>query len=312
MPTDSKTGDVTTADSTVAFLNGERVDAGSLAVSAFDTGFMMGVSVTEQIRTFGRSAVLLERHLDRLFGGLEQVGIQSPFSRKDFREMVEALVARNGRLLPPEHELGIGICVTPGVRPDFGTGGPTPTTIVYSYGLVADKQRVASEVGFRLRTVGVREIPDACLPKSLKCRSRMHYWLADREATEIEPGSRALLLHVDGTVAEATTASVIFAKDGVLIVPPQDQILASVTLAVTLELAGQLGIGVQRRAFGLPELAAADEILWLSTPVGIAPVTHLDGAVVGDFPGPVTLELRKAWGAMVGLQYGSTDPTDHA
>jgi len=65
-----------------AYLNGEKIPAAEAQVSAFDLGFTMGVSVTEQIRTYARQTPLLGRHLDRLFGGLAIIGLTAPFSRE--------------------------------------------------------------------------------------------------------------------------------------------------------------------------------------------------------------------------------------
>ena len=41
-----------------------------------------------------------------------------------------------------------------------------------------------------------------------KVRSRLHYFLADREAHALESGSRAILCHEDGRASETSTANI--------------------------------------------------------------------------------------------------------
>ena len=70
----------------LAYLNGKKVPAADARVSVFDLGFTMGVSVTEQIRTYRRQTPLIERHLDRLFGGLKICLLYTSPSPRDKRQ----------------------------------------------------------------------------------------------------------------------------------------------------------------------------------------------------------------------------------
>ena len=68
------------------------------------------------------------------------------------------------------------------------------------------------------------------------------------------------------------------------------------TLGYALELAGKLGIPVHRRDIAKTELETADEVMWLTTPVGIAPVTHVNRqAIGGGKQGDITQRLSEAW-----------------
>ena len=89
--------------------------------------------------------------------------------------------------------------------------------------------------------------PRACWPPELKCRSRMHYYLADRQADARYPGSRALMLDVDGFVTETTTSNIVlFEKERGLVMPPRRKILPGITLSVR----GRVGRRDRRRARG--------------------------------------------------------------
>ena len=64
----------------------------------------------------------------------------------------------------------------------------------------------------------VEQTSPRSLPRDLKCRSRMHYYLADLHAHRTDPAARAVLLDSDGTILEATTANILIysASQGLL------------------------------------------------------------------------------------------------
>lgn len=284
------------ANQSLAYLNGQKIAAAEARVSAFDLGFTMGVSVTEQIRTYGRQTPLIERHLDRLFGGLDIIGLTPPLSRVDLMAQVADLINGNGRQLAAGDELGIGICITPGLASAFGQTNDGPTTLVYTYELKSADRAAALLRGIRLTSVSTTEIPASSVPKALKCRSRMHYYLAEQEARATDPNSRALLHDTDGFVAEGTTASVIMVSANEIIAPLKEAVLPGVTLGYALELAANMGIKVRRRDITKAQLESADEVMWLTTPVGIAPVTHVNGqAIDKGAAGNITQRLSEAW-----------------
>ncbi len=279
-----------------AYFNGKKIPAAEARISAFDLGFTMGVSVTEQVRSYARQTPLMDRHLDRLFGGLAIMGLSAPFSREQLTAQVADLIDENGSALAAEDELGIGICITPGLASAYGQTNDGPTTLVYTYELKSADREAMIAGGIRLTSVSTTEVPASSIPKALKCRSRIHYYLAEQEARAADPDSRALLHDTDGFVAEGTTASVIMVRGGEIIAPLKEAVLPGVTLGYALELAAEMGIPVQRRAITKAELESADELMWLTTPVGIAPVTHVNGqAIRKNLSGNITQRLSEAW-----------------
>jgi branched-subunit amino acid aminotransferase/4-amino-4-deoxychorismate lyase len=143
-------------------------------------------------------------------------------------------------------------------------------------------------------------------PTELKCRSRMHYYLADLEAGRKHHGARAILCDSAGRVRETAIANVLLglATDGgvTLVSPPRNTILPGISLKVAIELAAQLGWRFEERNFTLDDLAEADEVLLTSTPWCVLPVTQYEERAIGTgAPGPIFAGLMKAWSALVGL-----------
>ncbi len=291
-------------DEPQAYLNGRFLPFSMVGISPVDAGFVQGTAVAEQVRTFAGKLFHLEDHLIRLEHSLEVVGVDPGLSRAEFAAIAQELMARNHALLAPGDDLGLSVFVTPGLYPAYAGRSPSqPTVCLHTYplpfGLWAEKYGT----GQALVTTDVEQVSPRCWPPTLKCRSRIHYYLADRKAGRIEPGARALLLDRDGRVTEVSTANVLVysAAEG-LISPPQAMILPGISLATIAELAQGLRIPLVYRDLTPAELGGAEELLISSTPWCLLPVVRLNGRPVGGgMPGPVFGRLLAAWSELVGV-----------
>jgi branched-subunit amino acid aminotransferase/4-amino-4-deoxychorismate lyase len=242
--------------------------------------------------------------LARLEQSLRIAGIGLQRSRSELAAIAEELVLRNHPLLTPGSDLGLSVFVTPGPYATYAGSGPAePTVCLHTYplpfGLWAQKYRT----GQALVTTDVQQVPAACWAPALKCRSRMHFYLADRKAGRTEGGARALLLDRDGFVTEASTANVlVYTRGEGLLTPPRDAVLSGISLAVIAGLAREVGIPLSHRKLLPAEVAGAEEVLLTSTPWCLLPVTRFNGRPVGEgVPGPVFARLLGAWSAAVGV-----------
>ncbi len=291
-------------DQPQAYLNGRWIPASQAAVPVGDAGFILGATVTEQLRTFDGKLFRLDEHLDRLRQSVRIVGIEPETSDRELAEIAQELAARNYPLLQPGDDLGLCIFITPGMLGAYeleDAGGPT--VCMHTYPLPFHLWAEKYSTGQALVTTEIRQVSPRCWPPTLKCRSRMHYYLADRRAAEIEPGARALLLDERGFVSEASTANVmIYDRDCGLISPPEDQVLHGISLAVIVELAEKLGIPVGHRDL-LPEaIGSADEVFLASTPLCLLPVTRFQGRPIGEGkPGEIFGRFVSAWNSLVGI-----------
>lgn len=298
----------------VAWADGRVVARSELALPLGDAGFVLGATVTEQLRTIRGRLFLLDEHLARLQESLTVVGIEPPVSLAAIGAAAENVARHNhsvavaaaaswesGPNLGPD--LGLVVFVTPGdVAAQHGGRGGSPRVIVHTFPLAFGLWVDAYERGVALRTVATRQVPDACWPVHAKVRSRLHYHLADREAHAAEPGARAVLEHLDGRVSETSTANIaIVSADGITVPPPADA-LGGVSLGFVRRLAERCGIPWRERSLRAADLAAAAEILLTSTPSCILPATRFDGRPVGQgIPGPTFRRLLAAWSDDVGL-----------
>ena len=290
----------------LAFLNGQLVPAAQALISVTDGGFVQGVTVAEQLRTFGGKLFRLDRHLQRLKRSLEIVGVDPGITGEQMESAAEELIRHNHKLLASGDDLGLTMFVTPGIYSAYSAAATGlhsgPTVGMHTMPIPFHLWNQKYDSGEALAVTDIRQVPNACWPAELKCRSRMHYYLADREARAKFAGARALLLDEQGLVTESSTANVlIFTKQAGLISPPRESILPGVSVAVVEELAGKIGIPFLHRPLTVADVASADEVLLCSTSPCVWGVSTLNGQPIGNGkPGPISRALLTAWSLMVG------------
>jgi len=287
----------------LAWVDGVVITRQSLSLPVGDAGFVLGATVTEQLRTFHGRLFLPEAHRDRLQESLATVGIEPVYSLDEVLTAAAQVASHNHAAGSAADDVGLGIFVTPGDQPSqHGGRGSAPRTVVHTFPLAFQLWAKAYTSGVALRSVSVRQVPDACWPVQTKVRSRLHYFLADRESHAAEPGSRAVVCHLDGRVSETSTANIAIVRHGTIFTPPPSDALVGVSLRCAETLAATLGITWQTRSLTDADLAGADEILLTSTPNCILPATRFNGEAVGTGrPGPTYASLLAAWSRLVDL-----------
>lgn len=292
----------------LAYFNGRLVSEHEISVPVWDTGFIQGVTVAEQMRTFKGKLFRLPQHIQRLGHSLEIVGIDLGAEFGKLAEIAEDLAARNHAMLAPGDDLVLSLFVTPGPYPTVAESPePRPTIGMHTRPLPFHLWAGKYETGQRLMVSDVRQVPTSCWPVELKCRSRMHYYLADRQAQSLDPGARALLLDQQGRVMESSTANVVlYRRAEGLVLPQAEHILPGVSMGVLLELADRLGITCVHRDLSVDDVTSADEVLLCSTSPCLLPVVAVNRQPIGDgTPGPVFQRALLQWSQFAGLDIRS-------
>ena len=287
----------------IAWLDGRQIPRADLVLAVGDAGFVLGATVTEQLRTFGGRLFLPEWHAERFADSLAIAGFEPAWPAAEIFAVAANIARHNHALGRPGGDLGVVVFATPGDLPaQYGGRGSPPRAAIHSFPLAFPLWARAYAEGVALRSVPVMQVPAASWPIALKCRSRMHYHLADLAASAAETGARAILRHADGRVSETSTANVAIVRDGRIITPPPADALPGVSLRYCRDLATGLGLAWEERSLTLDDLAGAAEILLTSTPSCLLPATRLDGRPIGTGgPGLVFQRLLSAWSDRVGV-----------
>jgi branched-subunit amino acid aminotransferase/4-amino-4-deoxychorismate lyase len=291
----------------LVYLNGRMVPVSEAHLPIYDAGVVLGATVSEQSRTFHHRPYKLKEHLDRLYGGLRYTGLDIGLSLEELAAISQDLVAHNAQDLHPEDELGLIQFVTAGELAAYAdmAGQPPrtgPTVCVHTFPLPFERWARQLQTGGHLVTPSIRHVPPPCYNPHVKYRSRMHFFLADREARLVDPEASALLLDIHGNVTETGAANFFIVERGTLSSPTLANTLPGISRATLIELAGKLGIPFVERDIQLPPVLDADEALTTSTPYCLLPVTRINGSPIGTGKlGPVFRRLIDAWSQEVGL-----------
>jgi branched-chain amino acid aminotransferase len=291
----------------LVYLNGRMTPASQAHLAIYDAGIVLGATVTEMTRTFRHKPFRLEDHIQRLYRSLRYVRIDIGLTPEELISISRELLAHNAGLLAEEDELGLIHFVTPGEYKTYAgsAGGParqTPTVCVHTFPLPFELWAEKMQRGAHVVTPSIRHVPPQCYDPKIKYRSRMHYYLADKEAQALDPNAVALLLDLDGNVTETSGSNFMIVERGTIVVPTLRNTLPGISRATVMDLAGKLGVPCVERDFQVYNVMNADEAWLTSTPYGIMPATKINGAPIGDGrPGPLFRRFLGAWSELVGV-----------
>jgi branched-subunit amino acid aminotransferase/4-amino-4-deoxychorismate lyase len=285
----------------LGYLNGEFVTAEQLRLSVVDWGFVQGVTLAEQLRTFAGKPFAVQQHLSRLMNGLTVVGWEQAVLQLDLDSAVQHVAFHNYAQLDPFDDLGICVFVTPGEYPGYGGESSEKIVCIHTYRLPFHLWHTKYQDGLTLLTVATRQVPPECWPPELKCRSRMHYYLAAHEAHRQSPDAVPLLLDHQGRVCETPTANVVayFEGEG-LVSPPRERILPGVSLGHLEALARELDVPMAFRELTPGELEGAEELMLTSTPYCVLPVARFNQRR-WRVPGRLYKQILHAWSLETGV-----------
>jgi D-alanine transaminase len=268
------------------YLNGEYLPADQATVSVNDRGFVLADGVYEVTPVYRGRLFLFDRHAARLQRGLSELRIDLDLS--GWEDIHRGLLSRND-LGDAETSL-VYMQVTRGAAPRthaFPTDPVQPTV----YGFAKAFQRPARErweQGFRAITW-----PDERWHRvDIKTIQLLPNALAMQAAAEA--GAQNVIFVRDGVVTEGGHANVFAVFDGTLVTHPANNlILHGITRGFVLELARELGVPVEERAFSAEALKDADELFYTGTTTEVYPTVEVDGQPLGDGRvGPVTRRLH--------------------
>lgn len=302
----------------LAYLNGQFIPQSEAHLSFADAGFVFGATVTDLGRTFQHRLYRLADHLARFRHSCTLARIAQPISDGELTKIATRLVDHNSGSLKAQEDLALVMFATPGIigylaGQKGGLGDSSPTLGMHTFPLPLARYARWFREGAHLVVPARRQVPALCVDPRIKQRSRLHWWLAEHEAQQLEPGAAALLLDTDGHVTETAVANFLIVRQGVVMTPLKSSILGGISLKVIEEICQDLDIKIEERALTLEECQDADEAMLASTPFCLAGVSRINGIGI-KWPGPITERLLTAWSRNVGLdikaQFLSAEPAE--
>ena len=254
-----------------------------------------GVAVFEGVRAYatatGPAIFRLREHTERLFGSARVYRMAIPFSPAELADAQREVVRANGLHAAYLRPLVFFGAEKIGVDP---RGARVHVAVAaWPWGAYLGAQ--AQERGVRVRTsTFARHHVNAILPRAKVSGGYSVSVLASIEARD-DGYDEALLLDVDGCVAEGPGENLFIVKDGRLYEPEPTSALTGITRDSLITLARERGYEVVSRRLTRDDVYLADEAFFCGTAVELAPIVELDRRAIGDGrPGPITGVLRAA------------------
>jgi len=165
------------------------------------------------------------------------------------------------------------------------------------------------ERGIRIKTSSfTRHHVNIAMCKAKANGQYMNSMLALQEAME-DGYDEALLLDVEGYVAEGSGENFFIVRNGQIHTPDLTSALDGITRQTVMELAADIGVPVIERRITRDEVYIADEAFFSGTAAEITPIRELDNRTIGSGTrGPITTRLQQMFFDAVA---GKTDKYAH-
>jgi len=273
------------------FVGDRLVPREQARVSVFDSSVQGGDAVWEGLRVYRGTIFRLHAHLDRLFASARAMAFAAVPSRERIVDAIVQTLRANGMRDGAHIRLTLtrGEKVTSGMSPEFNRSGPC--LIV----LAEWKAPVYDAAGIRLITSSVRRNPPQCIDSKIHHNNLINNILPKIEANAAGADD-AILLDVEGYVAETNATNLFVVRAGALVTPAADHCLPGITRGVVLELARANGIRAVERRLSLSEVHTAHECFTTGTMGELSPVLEADGRRIGDGAiGPLTRRMQELY-----------------
>ncbi len=274
----------------IVYLNGHFIPESEAKISVFDRGFLFADAVYEVVSVLDGKLIDFDGHMARLARSLDALSINGVMGRDAWLALFRQLVSANGL-----YEGLIYLQVTrgdPGDRSFFWPAETTPPTIVAFTQAVPLVETNAIQNG-----ISVVTLPDLRWGRADIKTTQLLYASMMKMEAKATGADDAWLLRGD-KVSEGTSQNAhIISGDGVLITHPLDrQILHGITRVSMLDLARDLSLAIEERAFSVAEAEEAQEAFVSAASAFVTPVVKINGRQIGDgAPGPITMRLRAAY-----------------
>ncbi|MDX9756962.1 MAG: branched-chain amino acid transaminase, partial [Sulfurimonas sp.] len=293
------------------WMNGKFVAWDDAKVHVLSHTLHYGNGVIEGTKAFktqkGYAIFRLNDHTKRLKESAKITLMDIPYSVEELNKAQVELIAKNeftgdNVYIRPFAFLGYGVM---GV---YHKHAPVETAVAaWEWGAYLGEEGMKK--GIKLKIVSMtRPANTSNMGKAKAVANYLNSQMAKYEA--IDCGyEEALLLDDQGYVAEASGASFFMLKNGVLITPPNDNSLESITQKTVIEIATDMGIKVERRRISREDVYTADEAFLTGTAAEITPVRHVDGRDIGcGSRGEITQKLQSAYFDIV---FGRNEKYEH-
>ncbi len=252
-----------------------------------------GVGVFEGLRAYqtaqGPAIFRLQEHTDRLFNSAHIFMMKIPFDKATLIQAQRDIVKQNN--LESGYIRPIVFYGSEAMGLSAKTLSVHVAIAAWPWGTYLGANSL--EEGIRVKTSSFSRHhvnTNMCRAKSVSTYANSI--LAHQEVAN-NGYDEALLLDVDGYVAEGSGENIFIIKQNKLYTPDLTSCLEGITRASVIELAAEIGIPLIEKRITRDEIYCADEAFFTGTAAEITPIRELDNRAIGNGKrGPITTRLQ--------------------
>jgi len=252
-----------------------------------------GLAVFEGVRAYstvkGTAIFRLQEHTERLLNSAHIYMMKIPYSHEVLMEAQKEVVRANKFESCYIRPIAFYGSEKMGVSPKGAAVHVSIAAWPWGAYLGAD----AIEKGIRVKTSSyARHHVNVSMCRAKYSGTYANSILANLEATE-HGYDEALLLDVDGFVAEGAGENLFIVKNGKIYEPEIASALMGITRDSVIQIARDLGMEVAAKRLTRDDIYLADEAFFTGTAAEVTPIRELDGRVIGAGKrGPVTTKIQ--------------------
>jgi branched-chain amino acid aminotransferase len=252
-----------------------------------------GLAVFEGLRAYktanGTAIFRLKEHTDRLFNSAHIFMMKMPYDKQTLIEAQKEVVRVNKLDSCYVRPIAFYGSEKMGVSPN---GAQVHVAIAaWPWGAYLGADGI--EKGIRVKTASyARHHINVTMCRAKFSGTYANSILANQEALE-HGYDEALLLDVDGYVAEGSGENLFIVKNGKLYEPELTSALIGITRDAVINMARDIGVEVEARRLTRDDIYIADEAFFTGTAAEVTPIRELDSRRIGSGErGPITAKLQ--------------------
>lgn len=271
-------------ENTIIYFNGSFIKATEAKTDLYGQSLHYGYAVFEGIRSYpvngGARIFKSKEHYERLRHSAEVMRIPFHYTTEQLTSLTYEVLKKND--LEDAYIRPIVLC-SPNMA--LSKGKVSRLAIEaweWTNGYLANKMKLMTSSYSRPNPGGFH----------IDAKVSGHYVnsiLACQEAKD-NGFDEALMLDMNGYVAEGPGANVFYEKEGVLFTPPTGHILPGITRATVIEICNELNVPVEEKLFTVGEMRGADSAFYCGTAAEIVEIASLD-----------TVPFKLSWDDSIGF-----------
>jgi len=280
----------------VIWFDGEMVPWREAQVHVLTHTLHYGLGVFEGVRAYdatqGTAIFRVHAHTDRLFDSAKILGMNIPFDKQTLLDAQTAVLRENGLKSAYLRPMCFYGSEGMGIRAD----NLKVHTIVAAWQWGSYLGEDGMTKGIRIKTSSLtRHHVNISMCKAKANGHYINSILALQEAMQ-DGYDEALLLDVEGFVAEGSGENIFIIKNGIIYTPELTSALAGITRETINYLANDLGYQVKEKRITRDEVYVCDEAFFTGTAAEVTPIRELDNRTIGNGSrGPITEQIQSRY-----------------